>query len=75
MTIDNMPKTKTLTQLLQEALAQAESLRHVARESGLDVAQLSRFKSGQRSLRLDMADRLAEYFGIESRRTQRRQKG
>ena len=75
LTIGIMSNPKSLTQLLQESLADAESLRAVARETGLDVAQLSRFKSGQRTLRLDIAERLAEYFGIESRRINRRRRG
>ena len=61
-----------MTELLRQALSDAESLRSVAIQSGLDYASLHRFKSGQTSLRLDKADILAAHFGIESRRTRRR---
>lgn len=69
------PKTKkTMTALLREALAEAESLRGVERATGVKNPSLVRFVRGEQSLRLDMADKLAAHFGIESRRT-RRQKG
>lgn len=58
-----------MTVLLREALAEAESIRGVAKATGLDHASLLRFLSGERSLRLDLADKLAAHFGIESTRT------
>jgi len=61
----------TMTDLLREALSKAPSIRGVARETGLDHASLVRFMQG-RSLRLDLADRLAEHFGIECRPPRRR---
>jgi hypothetical protein len=61
-----------MTQLLRQALSEADSLRAVAIQSGLDYASLHRFRGGQCSLRLDKADTLAAYFGIECRRTRRR---
>jgi len=69
-----MPKRKTITELLREALADAESVRAVARATGLTHVALARFLKGQQSLRLDLADRLAAYFGIECRRTRRKGK-
>lgn len=69
--IINMPRSnrnKTMTELLREALAEVESLRAVARDAGLDQAALSRFAKGKQSLRLDLADKLAAYFGIECTR-------
>jgi plasmid maintenance system antidote protein VapI len=55
-----------MTELLREHLQDADSIRAVARATGLDHASLVRFTNGQRSLRLDKADALAAYFGIES---------
>lgn len=60
-------KIQTLTELLKEALAQAPSLRGVERETGVKHPSLIRFLRGEQSLRLDMADRLAEHFGIVSK--------
>jgi hypothetical protein len=57
-----------MTTLLREALAEADSLRGVERATGVKNPSLVRFLRGDQSLRLDMADRLAEYFGIEVRR-------
>ena len=40
-------------------------LQQIAEAAGIERASLSRFVRGQRTLRLDMADRLAAYFGLE----------
>ena len=70
-----MAKSRTtLTELLRQALADAESLRAVERDTGLKHQALAKFLAGRQSLRLDMADRLAAYFGIECRRTRRKEK-
>ena len=45
--------------------ASGESLREISRGTGIAVMSLSRFKRGERSMRLDKADKLAEYFGLE----------
>jgi plasmid maintenance system antidote protein VapI len=37
------------------------------RETGVTRASIMRFVAGRQSLRLDMADRLAEFFGLELR--------
>ncbi len=63
---------KTMSELLREALRGAESLRAVSRAAGVQQASLSRFLSGETSIRLDMADRLAAHLGIEC--VQRRRK-
>lgn len=57
-------ESKTLTELLREALLESESLRAVERDTGLKRQSLGKFMQGEQSLRLDMADRLAEHFGI-----------
>lgn len=55
----------TLTELLREELAQATSLREVARATGTHHATLLRFLREDQTLRLDAADALARHFGIE----------
>lgn len=62
--------TKTMTDLLREALADGgEPIRVTARATGLNHASLLRFARGDSSLRLDLADKLAEHFGITSQQT------
>jgi plasmid maintenance system antidote protein VapI len=69
-------KAATMTELLREALAEAveagQSVRSIAREAGLTHPPLGKFLRGEQSLRLDLADRLAAYLGIESRRGPKR---
>jgi plasmid maintenance system antidote protein VapI len=63
-----MPKaTKgdTMTELLRQALIEADNNYAVAKATGVQKTSLIRFRRGEQSLRLDMADRLAAYFGIE----------
>jgi plasmid maintenance system antidote protein VapI len=43
------------------------SLKALEREAGVQRASLSRFLAGKQSLRLDMADKLAAYFGLQLR--------
>ena len=61
-----------MTDLLLQALSEAESLRGVERATGVKNPSLVRFLQGKQSLRLDLADKLAAYFGIECRRTRRK---
>ncbi|MCP4640087.1 MAG: hypothetical protein GY851_06630, partial [bacterium] len=58
----------SMTDLLREALLKVESLRRVATETGVQRMAMARFRDGRQSLRLDKADILADYFGIECRR-------
>lgn len=44
----------------------------VARDSGVSHATIYRFLSGERSLSLDNADRLAEYLELELRPVKKR---
>jgi len=67
-------KPKTMTDVLRKALADSESVRAVSRATGVPQCSLSRFVVGKQSLRLDMADRLAAYFGVEVRPPARRRK-
>jgi plasmid maintenance system antidote protein VapI len=63
---------KTMTQLLREALAEADSIRGVAKATGLTHVSLVRFANGEQSLRLDLADKLAAHFGVVSTRRKAR---
>ncbi|MCE9590557.1 MAG: helix-turn-helix domain-containing protein [Planctomycetes bacterium] len=56
----------TMTDLLRRALAQSKSINAVAVATGVQKASLLRFARGKQSLRLDIADKLAAYFDIES---------
>lgn len=66
----------TMTQTLRKAVRDSGlSLYAIAAGSGLTRPSLSRFMAGTQSLRLDMADKLAEYFGLELKPAGRRRKG
>ena len=54
-----------MTQALRQALAESKSLYAVAKSTGVQRASLIRFLRGDQSLRLDKADVLAAYFGIQ----------
>lgn len=57
-----------MTELLREALAEAESLRAVERVTGVKRQSLMKFIRREQTLRLDAADKLAEHFGIDCHR-------
>jgi len=67
-----------MTVLLRESLAEAvragQSVRSIARETGLKHPAILKFLRGEQSLRLDKADALAQYLGIECRRVGRARK-
>ena len=63
-----------MTELLRQALSEVESLRAVERATGVKHPSMIKFLRGDQSLRLDMADKLAAYFSIESRRARRKAK-
>ena len=65
--IIGMGKAKTMTELLREALRQADSFRAVERATGVKHQSMLKFLQGT-SLRLDLADKLAAHFGIECRK-------
>jgi len=58
---------QTMTELLRRALKKCESLNSVHKATGVHRPALAKFRDGKQSLRLDLADKLAAYFGIESR--------
>jgi len=64
-----MPRAKQpMADALQKAIAKS-GLAHIAieRATGVKRQSIMRFMRGERSLRLDMADRLAVFFGLEVR--------
>jgi len=66
----------TMTELLRAALAErTESLRAIERATGVANPPLVRFLAGKQTLRLDTAEKLAAYFGIEVRRPKPKRKG
>ena len=59
-------QAKTMTQLLREAINESPlPFQALERETGLTRQSLMRFSRSESSLRLDMADRLATYFGLK----------
>jgi plasmid maintenance system antidote protein VapI len=69
------PISTLLRQVVTQAVGQGRTTYlALERETGLSRASIRRFVNGERSLRLDMADRLAARFGLELR-TARRKKG
>lgn len=61
------PKTMSdvLRQAIRERLETGFPMLRLAQETGIERVSLIRFSRGDQSLRLDIADRLAEYFGLE----------
>jgi plasmid maintenance system antidote protein VapI len=47
----------------------------LAKATGVERASIQRFADGRTSLRLDKADKLAAYFGLELRPVRRRKDG
>ncbi|MBY0458908.1 MAG: helix-turn-helix domain-containing protein [Gemmataceae bacterium] len=61
-----MATGKTMTDVLRQAILDSGiPLLRIANETGVQRASLSRFARGGSSLRLDLADKLAAYFGLE----------
>jgi plasmid maintenance system antidote protein VapI len=68
-----------ISDLLRRSILEAveggrTSYKALERETGVTRASIMRFVKGTQSLRLDMADRLAAYFGL-GLRTKRKGKG
>jgi len=62
-----MSKRKpTMTDVLKTAIERSGKTRYqIAQDTGILQTSLSRFMRGETSLRLDKADVLAEYLGLE----------
>ncbi len=62
------PISDLLRQTIRQAVeAGRTNYKALERETGVTRASIMRFVRGSQTLRLDMADRLAAYFGIEVR--------
>ena len=54
-----------MTKALREAIAESElSFKALERETGVLRQSLLKFATGEQSLRLDAADKLAKFFGL-----------
>jgi plasmid maintenance system antidote protein VapI len=59
----------SITEVLRRAVVESEiSYNALERETGVKRASIMRFVLGKQSLRLDKADRLAEFFGFALRK-------
>lgn len=68
------PPKGSMTALLRQAIVDSDKpMLVIAKETGLDRASLTRFRDGERSLRLDKADILAAYFGLETKPAKRKE--
>ena len=64
---------KTMTETLRQAIRESGlPMLTLATETGIERASLIRFARGDQSLKLDNADRLAAYFGLELQPTKAR---
>jgi transcriptional regulator with XRE-family HTH domain len=71
VTIDTMETDNPLSDALRQAIRNSGlPLLQIAEQTGVERASLSRFVAGKRSLRLDMADKLAAYFGLTLTKTE-----
>jgi plasmid maintenance system antidote protein VapI len=62
------PEGKPLTSALRQAVIESGmSFKALEKETGVLRQSLMKFVREKQSLRLDMADRLAAYFGLELR--------
>ena len=75
ITGERMPEKRlSISDALKQAIAESGmALSAIERETGVRRASVMRFLRGETSLRLDIADKLAAFFGIEVVR--RRRKG
>ena len=66
-------KYDTMTEAIREAITESElSFKALERETGVLRQSLMKFAAGEQTLRLDAADKLAEFFGIEVSRRKAR---
>lgn len=70
----NTKTPNTMTATLRQAIADSGlPMLKIANETGIQRASLIRFARGDQSLRLDVADKLTEFFGFAL--VKQRQKG
>jgi plasmid maintenance system antidote protein VapI len=57
---------ETISDVLRKAIAESElSFKALERETGVIRQSLMKFATGGHTIRLDAADKLADYFGLE----------
>ena len=60
---------ESMTDVLRRTIIDSGvSYKSLSRETGVARASIQRFVDGRQSIRLDMADRLAAYFGLTVRK-------
>lgn len=63
--IHTMTPGPTITEALRQSILDSGMpLSQIATDTGVERASISRFVRGKNSLRLDLADKLAAYFGL-----------
>jgi len=68
-----MSKKQTITETLRRAVNESEiTFLGLEQQTGLTRQSLMKFARAEQSLRLDMADKLAEFFGFEIVRRRKR---
>jgi transcriptional regulator with XRE-family HTH domain len=56
----------SISEVLRQAIAECgQSFKKLEQETGVLRQSLMKFALGEQSLRLDMAEKLADYFGLE----------
>lgn len=61
------PSKLSVSNVLRRTILESgKSLKSISEETGVERMSISRFVAGTQSLRLDKADLLCEYFGIEA---------
>jgi len=66
-------KTQTMTAALKHSISNSGvSLREIERVTGVKRQSIMKFIRDEQSIRLDLADRLAEYFELEVVKRKRR---
>ncbi|MGC8553659.1 MAG: helix-turn-helix domain-containing protein [Phycisphaerae bacterium] len=62
-------KTKSITETLKHAIRGSNlTVYRIAKDTGLQQSAIHRFLSGETSLRLDCADKIAAYLGLSLRK-------
>jgi hypothetical protein len=62
----------SLTKQLRDAIeTSGATLYRISKDSGVSHAVLYRFAAGERQIKLDSADKLADYFGMKLTRPKR----
>jgi plasmid maintenance system antidote protein VapI len=70
-----MAKKKPITELLRQTIIESKiPLLTLEQETGVQRASIMRFIRCRQSIRLDVADMLAAYFGLALVRTSRKQR-